>query len=75
MNKLILISAKEALKKVKKLGYIEVRQVGSHIRLKHFEDKNRKAITIPMHNKDLGRGLLRKILRDLDVSIEEFNEL
>lgn len=74
MNKLKPFTAKEVLRKVKKLGYFEVRQVGSHIRLKH-KDLTKKPITIPMHAKDLGIGLLRKILRDLQISIDDFNKL
>jgi predicted RNA binding protein YcfA (HicA-like mRNA interferase family) len=47
-----------------------VRQRGSHIRL---ECLNRKSITIPNHV--VGRGLLRKILRDARLTVEEFLEL
>lgn len=28
-----------------------------------------------MHSGDLGKGLLRKIIKDLDLSVEEFNKL
>ncbi len=75
MVKLIAITSKEVLRKVKKLGYIEIRQTGSHIRLNHCSNSFKKPITIPFHNKDLGRGLLRKIIRDLEISIDTFNHL
>lgn len=42
------------------LGYLKVRQKGSHIR---FECQNRISITVPAHNP-VSRGVLRKILRD-----------
>lgn len=75
MVKLVALTSKEVLRKVKKLGYVELRQTASHIRLKHNSDVFKKPITIPFHAKDLGRGLLRKIIRDLDISIDEFNKL
>jgi predicted RNA binding protein YcfA (HicA-like mRNA interferase family) len=74
MTKLLPINSKDIIRKIKQLGYFEVRQIGSHIRFKH-SDQNKIPITIPMHNKDLGRGLLRKIIRDLQISIDEFNNL
>ena len=45
-------------------GWIEVRKRGSHLHLK--KDGIPYLVTIPVHgNDDLGRGLERKILKDL----------
>nr|WP_254005651.1 type II toxin-antitoxin system HicA family toxin [Enterococcus faecalis] len=49
------------LKLLKKNGWIERRQEGSH----HHLYKDGVRITVPVHgNQDLGRGLERKILKD-----------
>jgi predicted RNA binding protein YcfA (HicA-like mRNA interferase family) len=65
------ISGKTAVKIFSKIGYRVVRQKGSHIRL-HHPDK--KPLTVPDH-KVLGKGLLRKLLRDSELSIEDFMKL
>jgi len=54
-----------------KLGYAPVRQTGSHIRMKHLSDASKTPISIPNH-KVLGKGLLRKFLRDADITVEKF---
>jgi predicted RNA binding protein YcfA (HicA-like mRNA interferase family) len=54
-----------------KVGYYEVRQRGSHIRL---SCTGKRSITVPDH-KVVGRGLLKKILRDAELSVEEFTKL
>ncbi len=72
--KLPVISGKDAVKAFEKLGYIAVRQTGSHIRMKHQSDRSKKPLTIPNH-KVLGKGLLRKLLRDAEITPEDFNRL
>ncbi len=71
--KLPVVSGMECIKALEKVGYIAVRQKGSHIRLK---DKNGKLspVTVPDH-KELRPGLLRKILNDAGLSVEEFVQL
>ena len=71
MPKLPIISGKKAIKAFVKIGYRTTNQKGSHIRL-HHPDK--KPLTIPNH-KTLGKGLLRKLLRDSEISLEEFINL
>ena len=53
------VSGKKVVKMLKKYGWIEVSQKGSHIKLK----KDKQApIIIPIHgNKDLGKGLIKSI--------------
>ena len=74
MPKLPLISAKEAIKAFEKIGYQVIRRRGSHIRMRHKIDTNKQPITIPNH-KTIGKGLLRKLLRDTELTIEYFLEL
>jgi predicted RNA binding protein YcfA (HicA-like mRNA interferase family) len=58
---------------LEKAGFEAVRQRGSHVRLRHSDGR---VVTVPVHaGQDIGRGLLRKILRDADLSPEEFLEL
>ncbi|MCD6455750.1 MAG: type II toxin-antitoxin system HicA family toxin [Methanophagales archaeon] len=74
MSKLPVVSGEKAVKCFEKLGYRIVRQKGSHIRMWHKSDGSKKPLTIPKH-KVLGKGLLRKLLRDAEISVEKFNEL
>ena len=67
--KLPVVSGKDAVRAFGKLGY--VRQTGSHIRMKHQSDRSKNPLTIPNH-KVVGKGLLRKLLRDAEISIEDF---
>ncbi|MDY6865974.1 MAG: type II toxin-antitoxin system HicA family toxin [Halobacteriota archaeon] len=74
MSKLPVISGEKTVKCFEKLGYVVVRQKGSHVRMRHKSDKKKKPLTIPKH-KVLGKGLLRKLIRDAEISVEEFCEL
>ena len=74
MSKLLLISGDQAVKCFKKFGYQVVRQRGSHIRMQHLNDPTRQPLSIPRH-KQLGRGLIRKLLRDSGMSIQAFVDL
>ncbi len=67
-QKLPLLSGKELIKILSKFGYYVVRQKGSHIRL---YCQNRKPVTVPNY-KLIDRSLLRKILRDAEISVDEF---
>lgn len=71
--KLPVVSGPDCIKALKKIGYIAVRQRGSHIRLK---DKSGKLppLTVPDHN-ELRPGLLRKILNDAGLTVEDFISL
>lgn len=71
MVKLPLISGKRAIKVFIKVGYRVVRKKGSHFRLYH---PTKRPLTVPDH-KILGKGLLRKLLRDSELSFEDFIKL
>ena len=55
------MTPKDMVKLLKQNGFEEIRQVGSHLRMVNRETGAQT--TIPMHNKDLGRGLEQAILR------------
>lgn len=74
MSKLPIISGDKAIVIFKKLGYRVVRQRGSHVRMHHFSDKFKEPLTIPRH-RTLGKGLLRKILRDAEINTDDFIKL
>ena len=71
MRRLPILSGKETIKILEKIGYWQARQRGSHIRLAH---PFKKSITVPNY-KIVSRGLLRRILRDAEISREEFEKL
>ena len=54
-----------------RLGYVETRQRGSHVRL---VCPGRAPVTVPLH-ATLDRGTLRSILRTADISVREFMAL
>jgi predicted RNA binding protein YcfA (HicA-like mRNA interferase family) len=60
------------LKALESLGFVVVRQRGSHVFLRHADGRS---TVVPIHSReDIGRGLLRKIIRDAQVEVEEFLE-
>ena len=73
MSRLVLITAASLEKLVFKLGFVKMRQKGSHVFYRHPDGRT---TTIPFHSgKDLPRPLLRDILREINISIDEYNEL
>lgn len=64
------ISGRECVKALQKKGYQFIRQTGSHIIIRRTDPFSQ--ITVPDH-KELDRGTLRSIIRQADISIEEFN--
>ena len=72
MSKLTIISDKQMVKLLTWLGFVEVRQKGSNI---FFAHPDGRTTIIPCHNEDLSRGLLRKILKDIDLSVSEYERL
>lgn len=74
MAKLPLISAKELIRILEKIGFKIIRQKGSHIFLRHNDGKT---TVIPNHpGEKLDRGLLNKILKkDIQISREDFEKL
>ena len=69
-GKLPLLNAKELIKILNKMSFEVIRQRGSHIYMKH---KDGRCTVVPLHSgRDVGRGLLKRILNEIDVSREEF---
>ncbi len=71
MPKLKRMSGKEVVSTLKKFGFREIRQKGSHIILKRTTSEEEIGCVIPLHS-ELAIGTLRGILRQAKVNIEEF---
>jgi predicted RNA binding protein YcfA (HicA-like mRNA interferase family) len=64
--------ASELSKVAKKLGFVKVRQKGSHARWKHEDGR---ATTIPVHsNAEIGGWLFHEILEQLGITEAEFDK-
>ena len=66
-----MLSAKELIKILSKLGYYPIRQRGSHITL---SSPTYPQITVPFH-KEIRKGTLRAIIREIGIPKERFMEL
>lgn len=70
-SKLPALKAKEVVKGLKAIGFVEKRITGSHIIMKN--PKNNKIVVIPTHGtKDIKRGTLFSIIKQAELSVEEF---
>jgi predicted RNA binding protein YcfA (HicA-like mRNA interferase family) len=69
MSKLPVLKTKELIKVLNRMGFFQFHRVGSHTQFKHTDGKR---TTIPIHyNKDIPRGILMAILKDIEISREE----
>ena len=58
---------------LEKLGFARIRQSGSRAVYHHADGR---WATVPTHKgRDLGKGILRKILKDAKITIDEFEQL
>ena len=73
-NKLRRVKYDELLRALKRAGYKEQRQRGSHIRL--WRESDQRQITTVFHKgKDVPIGTLRAILKDAGIEPDEFRKL
>ena len=71
-GRLPMLKARDVIRALNKLGFFVVRQKGSHICFKHAD---RRFTLVPRHGgEDIGRGLLRQILREIKITPEEFSK-
>ena len=70
--KLPLLSAREVIRILRKMGFEEIRQKGSH---KYFRHPDGRTTVVPVHpGRDIGKGLLKRIMNETEVSREQFFE-
>jgi predicted RNA binding protein YcfA (HicA-like mRNA interferase family) len=72
--KLPVVSGRQVIRVLERQGYQVVRQRGSHIRLRDESDPEHLPVTVPDH-RNLKPGLLRQILRDANLTVDEFVNL
>ena len=84
MSRLTPVNYDRVVKALVCVGYVVNSQKGSHIvmRLADKEKysslfgcrKNETMVVVPAH-KPLGKGMLRTIIREVDLSVDEFSKL
>lgn len=70
MGNIPILKPREVILRLQRLGFEEIRQSGSHRQYRHPDGRG---TTVPFHSgRDISPILLRKIAKDIGVSIEEF---
>ncbi len=73
-DKLPRVDCQQLVRALKRAGFVEQRQRGSHLHLKRASDSKR--VTVPIHKgRVVPVGTLHAILRDIDMTSEEFRAL
>jgi len=73
VSRLPRLTSSEMTRALQKAGFEVIRQRGSHIYMRHADGR---ATVVPVHKgEDLGTGILSKILRDTELSRQEFCKL
>ena len=65
-------SGAEAVKKFRRAGWIVDRQKGSHTMM--VKDDYQYTLSIPLQ-RELGIGILKKLIRQAGLNVDEFNRL
>jgi predicted RNA binding protein YcfA (HicA-like mRNA interferase family) len=71
-ERLPVVSGQQLIAALEKLGWVVVRQRGSHVRLKH--EGRSTPLVVPLH-RELKRGTLAGILRDAEVNRDDLRRL
>lgn len=73
MSALPVVSGRDVVKALGKIGYVLDRQRGSHMILRQQTPPHRR-LTVPDH-QEVAKGTLRAIIRQSGLTVEEFNDL
>jgi len=74
MGSMKSVSGNEIVKKLTRIGFVFVKQRGSHVKLKKFASESTRIVIVPLH-KDLPQGTLHSISRQAGLTYKEFQEL
>ncbi|MFQ5957117.1 MAG: type II toxin-antitoxin system HicA family toxin [Candidatus Brocadiales bacterium] len=74
MGRLPTLRPKEVIKALERGGFFIHHQTGSHVAMRHQEDKTIR-VTVPLHSKDIKVGTLNSILKQAGLTTEEFKGL
>jgi predicted RNA binding protein YcfA (HicA-like mRNA interferase family) len=67
------ISPKKLIKLLEREGFVCIKTKGSHYFFLNQNDK--RTTSVPLHgNQDIGVGLLHKIIKDIEMSVEDFKK-
>jgi predicted RNA binding protein YcfA (HicA-like mRNA interferase family) len=70
MGSLPVLKPLEVCRRLEALGFVNVRQRGSHVQYRHSDGR---CTTVPMHKgRDIAPSLLRQIAKDIRLTAEEF---
>jgi len=72
-GRLPILKVRDLIRVLERLGFYKVRQKGAHICFKHFD--GRFTLVSYHSSEDISHGLLRQILREINISPEEFFKL
>ena len=73
MTRLPQLDAAKLIRALKRAGFVEHEQRGSHLTLKNPVTEFRT--TVPVHGGDVNRGLLKEIIKQAGLTEKEFREL
>lgn len=73
MPKMPVVSGMEVVRALERMGFVQVRQRGSHIVLRKSMPQGDVGCVVPRHS-ELAPGTLRSILRQANISIEDLLE-
>ena len=68
------LSGREIIRALEQLGFVQVRQRGSHVVMKKSTSEGNIGCVVPLHN-EVAIGTLRSILKQAKVSPEEFAKI
>lgn len=71
MPKLRRVSGKRAIRALERLGFVQIRQRGSHVTLKKQTPQGNIGCVVPLH-RELAIGTLGNILRQAQITRDEF---
>ncbi|MGQ9585604.1 MAG: type II toxin-antitoxin system HicA family toxin [Anaerolineae bacterium] len=73
-EKLPRIDCRELVQVLERAGFVKKRQKGSHLHM--WREADTRRVTVPVHKgRNVPLGTLRAILRDAEISSEEFLKL
>ncbi|MEW6226536.1 MAG: type II toxin-antitoxin system HicA family toxin [Bacillota bacterium] len=70
MRRLPVISGTEAVKALERVGFRQVSQKGSHVKLRGYREGQLRTVIVPTY-EELAPGTLHSILKQAGVSVEE----
>ena len=74
MPKLPVLSGKDIIKVLSKIGFEHVRTKGSHAILNKQTEKGKITVPVPLH-PELAKGTLKSIIKEAGLTLDEFLEL